>query len=212
MEQVTPYGSSRAYWDSHARLYDWSLRILGTPFPRLLELAFGAVTRSDNVLEVAAGTGVLTLPLSRAVRRVTATDYADSMVALLARRVAEANATNVRCESADLYTLPYASRSFDVVIAANVLHLVPDLDGALASLRRVLRPGGLLIVPTFCHGQTVKSRTLSRFLALTGFPAQRRFTRSSYCDALRSRDVHIEKSELLPGLIPIMYVHGRFPV
>lgn len=42
--------------------------------------------------------------------------------------------------------------SFEVVIAANVLHLLPEPDKALDEAARVLAPGGLLIVPTFTHG------------------------------------------------------------
>ena len=51
----------------------------------------------------------------------------------------------------DMRYLPYADGSFEVVIAANVLHLLPEPDKALDEAARVLAPGGLLIVPTFTH-------------------------------------------------------------
>lgn len=56
----------------------------------------------------------------------------------------------------------FADDSFDAVVAANVLHLLPDLDGALASPTRVLRPGGVLVVPTYLHGETFVPEQVQR--------------------------------------------------
>lgn len=64
------------------------------------------------------------------------------MVAMLERRVRDAGLANVQCEQADLYALPYPSHTFDAVVAANVLHLVPDLDRAFAAFRGMLRSDG----------------------------------------------------------------------
>lgn len=49
------------------------------------------------------------------------------MVAALEQRVRDAGLMNVRCEQADLYALRFEDGAFDAVVAANVLHLVPDL-------------------------------------------------------------------------------------
>src|SRR3970282_875447 len=99
-----------------------------------------------------------------------ATDYAEQMVRLLAERVRAAGLDNVRCERADLYALTYEPGTFDVVVATNVLHLVPDLEGALAALRRVLRPGGKLVVPTYCHDETRLSWLVFPVLARPRLP------------------------------------------
>jgi hypothetical protein len=82
------------------------------------------------------------------------------------------------------------------------------LDGAIAALRRVLKPGGRLIAPTFCHDETVTSRVVSRVLAITGFPNQRRFTAKSLGQALEGAGLQNTRTELLPGVIPIGYVEG----
>ena len=177
--------------------------------PRLLALASDAA-RDKDVLEVAAGTGVLTLALARTAHEVIATDYAESMMAALEQRVRDAALENVRCERADLYSLPFADRSFDVVVAANVLHLVPDVPAAIDAMRRVLVRGGRLVVPTFCHDETRVSRSVSRLLRLTGFPGRRRFSARSLQSTLEGVGLHVTRSELLPGLIPIVYVEGAF--
>jgi phosphatidylethanolamine/phosphatidyl-N-methylethanolamine N-methyltransferase len=200
----------RDYWDRHAKDYDRSMAILGRPMPRMLELARAATTGLDDVLEVAAGTGLVTTALATAAHRVVATDYSAPMVAELARRVRGLGLVNVRCEQADLYALPYADASFDAAVAANVLHLVPDLPAALAAFGRVLKPGGRLVVPTFCHDETPLSWVVSRALAVTGFPGHRRFSSASLREALEGAGVRVIRSETLRGLIPIGYIEGVF--
>lgn len=201
--------SDRSYWERHARSYDTSLKLLGRPMPRMLALVSEAV-RGVRVLEVAAGTGLVTKEIARSASEVVATDYAEAMVAMLERRLQEAGLENVRCERADLYALPFEPGTFDVVVAANVLHLVPDLEGAIRALRQVLAPGGRLVVPTFCHDETKLSWLVSRALAMTGFPGHRRFTARSLRSALETSGLCVLRSERLPGLIPIGYVEGTF--
>jgi ubiquinone/menaquinone biosynthesis C-methylase UbiE len=201
---------AKAYWDRHAKNYDRSMAVLGRPFPRMLELTGQAVRGAGIVLEVAAGTGLVTPTLAAAAGSVVATDYSAEMIATLESRVRQAGLTNVECERADLYALRFEAASFDTVVAANVLHLVPDLPGALACLKRVLKPGGRLIVPTFCHDETALSWAVSRVLAVTGFPSNRRFTRSSLRLALEGSGLRVGRFEMLPGLIPIAYAEGTF--
>lgn len=198
----------RAYWERHAARYDRSLGPLGRPLPRMLELVGEAVTGSGRVLELAAGTGLVTPVLAGAAREVVSTDYASAMVERLEALVRERRLGNVHCQQADIYALPFEDGSFDAVVAANVLHLVPDLDAALAAMRRVLRPGGRLVVPTFCHDETALSWVVSRLLAITGFPGHRRFTASTLRQAVAAGGIAIGRSEALPGLIPICYLDG----
>ena len=203
--------SDRDYWERHARNYDASLRwVLGRPLPRMLKLASEAVRGKRKVLEVAAGTGIVTSALAQTSDHVVATDYAEAMVDALQQRVQGAGLENVTCEQADIYSLPYSAGEFDAVVAANVLHLVPDLPAAIQALRSVTKPGGLLVAPTFCHDETKASWLVSRLLAVSGFPGQRRFTMQSLRSALEDSGLQISREELLPGLIPVGFVVGVF--
>jgi phosphatidylethanolamine/phosphatidyl-N-methylethanolamine N-methyltransferase len=201
----------RAYWERHARNYDRSLKVLGRPLPRMVALATETLRGCGHVLEVAAGTGLLTLPVAHVVQRLTATDYSAAMIALLDQRVLADGLTNVSCVRADVYDLKFPDASFDAVVCANLLHLVPDPVAALQALKRVVRPGGKLVAPTFCHGQTLTSRLASRVIALTGFPASRRLTGQALHDLMEAAGVQVERQEIVPGLIPIAFVAGVFP-
>jgi ubiquinone/menaquinone biosynthesis C-methylase UbiE len=203
--------SDKDYWERHARNYDASLQwVLGRPLPRLLELASEAVQGKRKVLEVAAGTGIVTSALAQTSDHVVATDYAAAMVDALEQRVQDAGLKNVSCEQADIYSLSYSADEFDAVVAANVLHLVPDLSAAIQALRSVTKPGGVLVAPTFCHDETRMSWLVSRILAVSGFPGHRRFTMDSLRNALEENGVEVVRAELLPGLIPVGFVEGVF--
>lgn len=156
--------SGRTYWERHAKRYDRSTWILSRSVPRMLELAVDAAKGKPRVLEVAAGTGLVTAAIAPVVGELIATDYAEAMVGQLEARMREAGLANVRCEQADLYDLRFEPASFDAVFATNVLHLVPDVGQALSSLRRVLKPGGVLVAPTYLHNETLRAAMLSRCL------------------------------------------------
>ena len=70
----------KAYWERHARRYDRSTRFLARPVPRMLELAVEAARGRARVLEVAAGTGLITTAIAPVVGDLIATDYAAAMV------------------------------------------------------------------------------------------------------------------------------------
>ena len=198
--------AGQTYWERHAKRYDRSTRFLARPVPRMLELATSAVRGSRDVLEVAAGTGLLTAAIAPAVTSVVATDYAPAMVAQLEARLRADKIDNVACQQADINALPFADHSFDAVVAANVLHLVPDLEQSLASLRRVLRPNGHLVAPTYLHAETFGASVLSRLFALTGFPGARRFTSASFPTAIEAAGFRIVTFETIPGPFPVGFV------
>jgi len=203
--------SDKEYWERHARNYDASLRwVLGRPLPRMLELTGEAVSGKGTVLEVAAGTGIATSAIARRCDSVIATDYASAMVEALEQRVLDEGLENVTCEQADIYSLSYGAGAFDAVVAANVLHLVPDFPGAIEALRKVTVTGGTLVVPTFCHDETKMSWLVSRLLAVTGFPGHRRFTLRSLKTALGDNGLRVVHAELLPGLIPVAFIEAVF--
>ncbi|HEY1517689.1 MAG TPA: class I SAM-dependent methyltransferase [Solirubrobacteraceae bacterium] len=100
----------------------------------------------ERSLEVGAGTGYFSLNLLRAgvVREATCTDISPGMVRTLATN-AERLGLPVKVLRADAESLPFADRSFDLVLGHAVLHHLPDLERAFAEFHRVLRPGGRIV-------------------------------------------------------------------
>ena len=105
------------------------------------------------VLEVGCGTGAFAerLAAENPDATIVATDQSERFVELTAARGVEARV-------ADVQDLPFPDDSFDVVAAMWMLYHVPDLDRGLAELRRVLRPGGLLVAVTNGNEHTADLR------------------------------------------------------
>lgn len=121
-------------------VYDrWLVPTVFGPFAT--DLA-GRASRLDaaRVLELAAGTGVLTRELVASGARVTATDLNPAMVEYGSRRVPDAV-----WEQADAMRLPYQDGVFDLVVCQFGVMFLPDRPAGYAEARRVLAPGGRLL-------------------------------------------------------------------
>ncbi len=202
---MTTTDDGRAFWERTAARYDRSMLLLGGPLQPMVRLVAEEVSGLARVLEVAAGTGLVTRALAPVVGSLVATDYARAMVDRLAERVRQDGLDNVTVRRLDLLELDGDDR-YDAVVAANVLHLLPDLDAALAAMVGALAPGGRLVVPTYCHDETAVSRLTSRALGLVGFPGQRRLTLERLAGLLEGRGMEVRRAALLPGLLPIGFV------
>lgn len=197
------------FWNRTAARYDASMWLFGGPMPAMTARVAEVVRGSARVLELAAGTGLVTVAMAPVVGEIVATDYAPAMVERLAKRVA--GLPNVTTRVADVYALAEPPGAFDAVVAANVLHLLPDLDGALDAMLRVVRPGGRLVVPTYLHDATARSRAVSQALGWVGFPGQRRFTLDGLRSAVEARGARVLAAESLDGLLPIGFVAAEVP-
>jgi ubiquinone/menaquinone biosynthesis C-methylase UbiE len=196
------------FWARHARRYDQATLALNRNFEAMARDTAERV-RDLEVLELAAGTGLVTRELARTARRVVATDLSESMLAVLRGRLNAQGSTNVEVRAADATALDFADGSFDAVVAANLLHLLPDPGAALREMHRVLRPDGLLLAPTFCHGETLRAQAVSRLLGIAGFPIQQRFRSVELAELLRAAGFEGATPQVLPGWLPLGFAEGR---
>ena len=120
--------------------------------PRLIEpyaeALIGRLEVDDGMeaLEVAAGTGALTVSLAPRVRSLIATDFAPQMIAMLQQRVNALGLENVSCQVMDGQALSADDASFDRAACSFGVMLFPDRAKGFSELRRVLRPGGRAVV------------------------------------------------------------------
>jgi ubiquinone/menaquinone biosynthesis C-methylase UbiE len=105
-----------------------------------------------EVLEVAIGTG-LNLPFYPADARLTAIDLSPEMLAI-ARKRADDLGREVDLREGDAHELPFADGTFDSVVCTFSLCNIPDVDRAVAEMKRVLKPGGRLILVDHIRSET----------------------------------------------------------
>jgi SAM-dependent methyltransferase len=137
--------------------------------------------REKEILDAGCGTGLILKQLGNPAKSV-GVDLAPEAISLCRQRGLD----NVR--QADICALPFVDRSFDIVICSSVLYhqWVKDVAGAVREMRRVLRPGGLLLlnVPALrflhsAHDEAVmtahrfKKKEIQRLLLENGFAISR---------------------------------------
>jgi ubiquinone/menaquinone biosynthesis C-methylase UbiE len=106
-----------------------------------------ALRPGERVLDVGVGPGLLAEDMARTVGEgghVAGIDLSEAMLAVARRRCTEQAWTDFRV--ADASKLPFADGSFDALVSTQVYEYVADMDAALAEARRVLRPGGRIVI------------------------------------------------------------------
>ena len=159
------------FWDKNAGRYDRFMRKDRAAYEEIYEL-IRPVVRHKTVLELAAGTGLIAKHIVNAAEHIEATDASPEMIAEAKR---DNRSAKLHFSVQDMFRLPYADKSFDVVIVSNALHIVPQPEKALVEIQRVLKEDGVLIAPTFTHaGNSFSGKVKAFFMKLAGFPLHSR--------------------------------------
>ncbi|MBO7336897.1 MAG: methyltransferase domain-containing protein [Lachnospiraceae bacterium] len=173
------------FWSRIAGIYDLIENVYnGKANRRTTEYVASLMGSDDRVLECACGTGMFSVKIAPCVKELTATDFADGMLKRTRKKCK--GLTNVMVENGDITNLRFADNSFDKAVAANVIHLLDDPRKAIDELRRVVKPGGLIIIPTYIHFGASKAASLFN-KAGAGF--KRYFDENTYKEFFREMGI-----------------------
>lgn len=138
------------FWDAAARRY--AARPVADPdaYERTLERTRHYLKSTDTVVEFGCGTGTTALKLAPYVARFVASDISPEMIAIAREKARAENHTNLEFTVAKPEATSWSDASFDAALAFNLLHLVEARRAALASVHKMLKPGGLFISKTPC--------------------------------------------------------------
>ena len=190
------------FWDNVAGVYDVFVNVINRKtHKKLKRIVSSLIGPDDTVLECACGTGLLSAVIAQKCRQLTATDFSEKML-----KKAEKNCRafrNITYDQADITALPFADRSFDKVVAGNVIHLLDNPMTALSELNRVCKDGGMLIIPTYMN-QDDKGKTngFSDAVGKAGADFKREFTMESYRQFFLDAGYPDVEASLADGRIP----------
>ena len=145
------FSTSAGQWDAlRSELFGERTELLALP---------GLLDDDVVVGDLGCGTGQLAATLAPCVGRVIAVDHSRAM--LSAARARLPGLSNVELRQGDLEALPIADAELDAAILSLVLHYVPEPLDALREVRRVLKPGGrMLVVDMTPHGRDEYRQTM----------------------------------------------------
>lgn len=142
------------FWDGIAEKYAASPIKDMDAYAHTLDRTRSYLCEHDHALELGCGTGTTALALAPHVAQLTATDLSDQMIAIGQRKALEQGINNVQFETLNTAENTQGATPYDVVLAFNLLHLLPDLTADLARIHRQLKPGGLFISKSVCLSDT----------------------------------------------------------
>ena len=190
-------------WDFFAPVYERSMHSQKGIYDYMYN-RISQVVAEKEVLELATGPGMIAKHIAASAKNVIATDFAPKMITTAKKGYVP---QNVRFEVADATNLHFKEHSFDGVIIANALHIMPNPEKALSEIYRVLKSGGTLIAPNFIFNG--RKNLWQRFLTLIGIKFAHEWTAEQFSSFLQSNGWKIEKSETVKGRIDLLYTECK---
>lgn len=193
-------------WDRLSRLYDKIIKKDKLAYEQIIKMIKQSSRKEDKILEIGTATGVVAFGLANHFKTLQATDFSHKMIQIAKDKSEKIDINNIIFSVEDACNLSYCNDEFDVVIAANILHIMPEPKKALAEVKRVLVDGGILYAPTFVYNKGLKIKFFSKFGSIIGFKIHNKWTQENFKNFLADQGFTIIDSKVLKSSISINYV------
>ena len=171
-------GNNKGFWQFFAFLYAPFMRRNKKAYEEMCGMLASHVDENTHVLELACGTGQLSFPMAERSAHWTATDFSENMIRE-AEKLNMLRQEKLTFSVADATALSFADGSFDLVVIANALHIMPEPEKALSEIRRVLKENGTLFAPVFIYPGK-KTGLLIRLMEMIGFKTYHKWNEAEY--------------------------------
>lgn len=189
------------FWSKIAPIYDVFEKSCNNKVIKgTARICSSRMTASDNVLECACGTGLITTSAAPKAKHYVATDFSNEMLTKCKKKMAGQD--NIEFKFADITNLEFEDNSFDKVIAGNVIHLLDEPEKALNELKRVVKPGGVIIIPTYLIKANKLTASLASIIDKMGANFRRKFDMESYQKFFSDMGYNDVRYEIADGTMP----------
>ena len=190
------------FWDNVAGVYDIFEDIINKETNKgLCVKVEEEILETDEVLECACGTGLLSGVIAKKCKSLVATDFSLKMLKRAGKK--HKGYTNIEFKEGNILQIEYPNESFDVVVAANVIHLLDEPYKALAEMDRVCRKGGRIIIPTYMNkNDKGKTSAFANIVGKAGAGFKRQFTFDTYKMFIKDAGYENVEYTFIKGKIP----------
>ncbi|PID31069.1 MAG: hypothetical protein CR982_00440 [Candidatus Cloacimonadota bacterium] len=196
----------KLFWNKLANIYNKMFENKKA-YQKIYSLIRESVNKEMKVLEVGTATGMIARAISPKVKEVFAIDFSDKMI-VKAKEITKEK--NIFFSIQDSSNLQFKDSSFDLVIIANVLHIIKDPEKILGEIKRVLKSDGILIAPTFMWKELNLLGKIQKFVMVRrGFPIYSQWNREEYISFLEKNGLICIKKESINWSFNICYVECK---
>jgi len=165
------------FWDIIAPLYD-TFEIFNKAYGQMIEKVREHVPQGANVIELACGTGNISLAVSDKANKILCTDISENMLKTASKKAVKRGIYNIEFEKLSIYETGKPDSSFDVVIASQILHLLDEPEKACDEIKRITKGIAIIPVPLLKEG-TDWGKFLIKLYKIFGFKPKYEFDSNS---------------------------------
>ncbi len=184
--------NNKNFWNKQAKHYSFFMRKAENSYKKLIKIIKPYVNNNMEALEIGCGTGQISFLINDYVQNLTATDFSEKMIAICNKN----NTTSIKFEVEDATDLSFKDNTFDFVIIANVLHIMPNPDLAIKEIKRVLKPNGIVFAPIFVNNSN-KFNIKVFILELLGFKTYMKTNSEGYINYIKNHNIDIIYTETI---------------
>lgn len=189
----------KTFWDWTAGIYDF-FEIFSQPYRQMLHKVYELIPEGTSVLELAGGTGNISITVSKKAGSILCTDISNNMLKVANRK--SKNLKNIAFAIEDIYNISQTDNSFDIVIASQVLHLLAKPEKACTQIKRVAKTMAILPIP-LTKQTTIIGNFLLGLYKLFGYKASQELTLETCKKFVEKIWFNDCKFHLINGSVPI---------
>lgn len=141
---------SEEFWDKASKNYDKTEERFEYIHLMSRETAKKYLHSNNIVMDYGCGTGTTACEFSNYVQEIQAIDISSKMIEIAKEKAVISKIENVNFLQTDIFDKRYKEESFDVILAYNMLHTVPNPPNVMQRIHKLLKPDGLFISVTPC--------------------------------------------------------------
>lgn len=143
-------GTATRFWNWNAERYSQQTIADDASYQKKLAMTQKILTPDMHVVEFGCGTGSTAVAHAPHVKTYHAIDVSQKMIEIGRGKAAEAGLSNLQFSVGTLEEAGEPDAGCDAVLGLNILHLLPDVEGTIGSVARILKPGGHFVSSTIC--------------------------------------------------------------
>ncbi len=193
------------FWEKVAGIYEMLDKT--KVYQQLYKLIRANITTDLDVLDVGCASGLISRAIADQAKKVYAVDYSKKMI----DKAKEQNTKdNIYYSVQDSTNLEFENKAFDLVIIANVLHIVKNPEDCLREIKRVLKDNGTLIAPIYIwKNLSFKGKILGLLTKLRGIPTPMKWDSEEYINFLKQNGFSCTKHIIIEASINMCYVECK---